>query len=358
MTYTEALKKGFEVVNKNWQLVLLQAGMMFVSFIGFLIIVGIPLAIAFIIFGLDLTGLSHLDDFLSAFKNPTEIISRYFWLVLFVLSSLLFYIIIIVVMGIFLLGGAIGVINRSARDASERFNLRKFLNEAKRLFFPFTWFTVLIVLIFIILAFILGLFGGAIAAIVSLAKEQAAILALFIGLFFSAIMFVIGLALILAALSVIIYGIVIMLARGFGPLTSIKEAVRYLYKNPKALYLYCIVFGGYLVLSFFIIAIGYPLKFIPFIGPLLTLAYQAGIYILQSYLGLVVLATIFSYYYSDLADLSNSRSLTDKLKDSPAEAPIPGQEQPTSGSSTPETDISGPQAPGQAETPQEKELKE
>lgn len=346
MQYTDAIKKGFDVVNKNWQLVLLQVGMMFVSFIGFLIIVGIPLAIAFIIFGLDLTGLSRLEDFLSAFKNPTEIISRYFWLVLLVLSSLLFYIILVFVMGIFLLSGSIGVINRSARDVSERFTVRSFLNEARRLFFPLTWFTVLIVLIFIVLAFILGLFGGVVAAIVSLAKEQAAILALFIGLFFSIIMFVIGLTLILAALSVIIYGIVIMVVRGLGPFTSIKEAIRYLYKNPKALYLYCLVFGGYLVLSFFIIAIGYPLKFIPFIGPLLTFIYQAGTYILQSYLGLMVLATIFSYYYSNLADLTGS----------PAEAPNEDQKTPISESSTPETDTSGSQAPGQAEVPQEKEL--
>lgn len=345
MKYIDAIKRGFEVVNKNWQLILLQAGMMFVSFIGFLIIVGIPLAIAFIIFGLDLTGLSRLEDFLSAFKNPTEIISRYFWLVFLVLASLLFYIIIIVVIGTFLLGGSIGAINRTARDISERFNMKSFFMEAKRLFFPLTGFTALIVLIFIILAFILGLFGGAIAAIVSLAKEQAAILALFIGLFFSGIMFVIGLTLILAALSVIIYGIVIMVVRGFGPFTSIKEAIRYLYKNPKALYLYCLVFGGYLVVSFFLIALGYPLKFVPLIGPLLTFTYQAGLYILQSYLGLVVLATIFSYYYSWLASAS-------------AEAAIPGHEQPIYGSSTQETDTSEPQAPGQTEVPQEKDLKE
>lgn len=346
MKYTDAIKKGFDIVNKNWQLVLVQAGMMFVSFIGFLIIVGIPLAIAFIIFGLDLTGLSRLEDFLNAFQNPTDIISRYFWLVLLVLSGLLFYIIAVLVMGIFLLGGSVGVISRSVKDASERFNIKSFIMEAKRLFFPLTGFTVLIVLIFIILAFILGLFGGAIGAIVSLAKEQAAILALFIGLFFSVIMFVIGLALILAALSVIIYGIVIMTVRGLGPFNSIKEAMRYLYKNPKALYLYLLVFGGYLILSFFIIALGYPLKFIPLIGPLLTFTYQAGIYILQSYIGLVVLATIFSYYYYSCP------------ADAPTAAPISGQEPPTSGSSTPETDTSVPQAPGQTEVPQEKEPKE
>ena len=54
MTYNEAIKGGVRVVNRNWQLVLIQLSVVFISSIGFFIIVGIPLAIAFIIFGVEL----------------------------------------------------------------------------------------------------------------------------------------------------------------------------------------------------------------------------------------------------------------------------------------------------------------
>lgn len=57
MTYIEAVKDGFRLVHRNWQLVLVQLGMVIVSSIGFFVIVGIPLAIAFIIFRLTLQGL-------------------------------------------------------------------------------------------------------------------------------------------------------------------------------------------------------------------------------------------------------------------------------------------------------------
>ena len=36
MTYSDAIKNGFRLVNKNWQLVLIQFGMMLVNCIGFL----------------------------------------------------------------------------------------------------------------------------------------------------------------------------------------------------------------------------------------------------------------------------------------------------------------------------------
>lgn len=340
MKYTDAIKKGFDIVNKNWQLVLIQFGAMFASFVGFFIIVGLPLAFAFIIFGLDLTGLSRFEDLFSTFKSPSEIISKYFWLVVLILASLLFYVMVILVIGIFILGGSLGVISRHIKDTNERFSIKAFFQEGKRLFFPLTGFTTLIGLIFILLAFILGLFGGSIAAIVTLAKEREAVLALFLGVFFSLILFIIGMTFILAVLAVTIYGAAIMILRGSGPLRSIKDSIIYLYKHARAFYLYCMVFCGYLALILFIMLISYPMNLIPLIGPLITFVFQFGIYAVQSYLGLVMIAAIFYYYFSTTGES--------------AEKPISAVSRPTSESSTQLTDTSESQVHKPEDAPPEK----
>ncbi len=340
MKYSEAIQSGCRIINRNWQLVLIQVGAMFASFIGFFIVVGIPLAIAFIIFGLDLTELSRFEDVFRTFRAPSEILSKYFALVILVLSGLLLYITAVLALGIFFFGGSIGVISRSITDSTERFQARVFLSEGKRLFFPLIGFTSLVGLIFIVLAFVLGLFGGLISAVVSAAREQEATLALFLGVFFSLILFVIALALILITLSVTAYGSAVIAMKGEGAVRSLKESMRYVYAHSDAFYLYCLVFFGYLIVSFLVVSVSYPLGMIPLVGSLLALIYHFGAYAIQSYLGLAMIATLFCYYHFSTA--------------APVEGPSPSAVTPA-GESGEETGISRPKAPGQDESPAEKD---
>lgn len=344
MKFSEAIKNGFRIVNRNWQLVLIQVGAMFASFAGFFVVVGIPLAIAFILFGLDLTELSHIEDALRTFRGPAEILSKYFALVIMVVASLLLYLLIVLAVGIFLFGGSIGVISRFLEGGTDKFHAKIFITEGKRLFFPLVGFTTLVGLMFVFVAFILGLFGGAIAAIVSAAREREAVLALFLGIFFSLILVVVGLILILVTLSVTVYGSAVLSLKGEGPLKSIKESVRYLSKHTDALYLYCTIFLGYIVASFFIVFMGYPMGYIPLIGPLIAFVYHFATYIVQSYLGLVILASCLWYYFF---------SLKAPLTEAAATEPVSVSE-----TSTPVNDISETPEPGQDESPEEKETKE
>jgi hypothetical protein len=341
MNYTEAIKSGFRIVNKNWQLVLIQVCAMGASFISFFVVVGVPLAIAFIVFGLDLTELSRIQDALRTFKEPTEILSKYFALVVLVLASLLLYILIVLVIGIFLLGGSMGVIGRWLKGEQDKFRMKVFMAEGKQRFFPLTGFTTLVGLLFVAVAFILGLFGGAIAAIVSVAREQEATLALFLGIFFSMILFVVGMVLIFITLSITIYGAAIITLRGTGPLQSLKESIRYLYRSPEGLYFYCVIFCGYIAISFFILFLSYPIGSLPLIGPLIALVYHFCLYIMQSYLGLVMIAVVFWYY----------QRTTGALKEPPG-LPLPLT---TAEGYTPEIHTSEPQAPGQDDIPQERD---
>jgi len=345
MKYGEAIKNGFRIINENWQLVMIQIAAMFASFAGFFIMVGIPLAIAFIIFGLDLTELSRIHDLLGTFQKPSELISKYFGLVVLVLTSVLLYILIVLSLGVFVFGGSIGIIARSIKGDAGEFSFKEFFSEGKRLFFPLVGFTTVIGLIFVALAFILGLFGGAIAAIVSMAREQEATLALFLGIFFSLILLLVALSLILVTLAITIYGFAALTIKGFGPVRSVKEATRHLYHHAGAFYLYCLVFGGYVIISFLLLFVGYPLKFVPFVGPLFAVVFQFFMHISQNYFGLVMLATIFLYYFIT-ADDRQAAAVGQGIPEAPPAI---------SDNSSPERDISESQVPGQGDAPPGKE---
>lgn len=297
LTYIDSIKTGFKVINKNWQLVLIQVGAMFISLLGFFIFIGLPLAIAFIIFGIDLTEFSRPDNIFNLFKRPSDLLSRYLGLAILLFTSLFIYIISIFIIGVFVFGGSLGSISRTIKE-SVSFHFSTFWKEGKRLFFPLVGFTALIGLGFLVLAFVLGLLGGSISALISLAREQEAALALFLGIFFSLFLFVLGLGLILIVLSITIYGAAIIALNGEGPVAAIKKAVQYLYRKPQGLYLYCLIFLAFVVINFAIIAIGIPMGLVPIIGPLLSFIYQLSVYFLQSYFGLSMIATILVYYYS------------------------------------------------------------
>jgi hypothetical protein len=298
MTYNEAIKGGVRVVNRNWQLVLIQLSVVFISSIGFFIIVGIPLAVAFIIFGVDLTEMADLNDIIKILKGPSDILSKYFGLFLIVLASLLLYLILIALLGIYVFGGSIGIIGRSLRDSSLTFHVRAFFEEAKRLFLRLLAFTSFIGIVFIIVAFVLGILGGGIAALVSYAQTQDSTLALFIGTFFSLIMIIMAAILILGILSITLYGIASLSFKETGPVKSIQEAWQFMTRHPDAFWLYTILFGGYLLASFLLVLFSYPFALIPIIGTILSFPYQLISYAFETYLGLIIIAAMLNFYYS------------------------------------------------------------
>lgn len=298
MTYKDAIKSGFRLVNKNWQLVLIQLGMMILSCIGFFIFVGIPLAVAFVMFGLDLTELTRLKDLLATMREPSEIVSRYLGLIIVLLVSFIVYLLVVTSIGLYVFGGSAGMIGKTVRDNTLRFNLNTFFSEGRRLFMPLLGFTAIIGAIFIGVAFILGILGGTIAAIISVAKEHGATFVLFLGIFFSLLLLCIALILITSTIAITLYGVAAIVFKSTGPLKSTKETVRYLYHHPSALWLYCIAFGGYILVSFVLILLGMPFNLIPIIGTIVTIPYQLFSYAVQSYLWLVILGTTFIYYFS------------------------------------------------------------
>ena len=91
MTFADAIRTGFHLINRRLQLVGVQAVLMVINCISFFVVVGIPLFIAFVIFGLDLTGLTQVKDIFSMFSSPSDFIAKYLWLVLMVVTCILLY---------------------------------------------------------------------------------------------------------------------------------------------------------------------------------------------------------------------------------------------------------------------------
>lgn len=348
MTYTDAIKSGFRLVNRNWQLVAIQAGMMLANCLGFFVIVGIPLGIAFIIFGLDLTGLAQTRDIMGMLSHPSELISKYMGLVLVVLSSFLLYLLIVTTAGIFVFAGSVGSIGHAVLDPSRKFGLKPFIADAKKFFFPLMWFSMVMGLVFIAIAFLLGLLGGGVAAVVQTAKSQDSTLALFLGIFFSLILALCAVIVILAAIAVTVYGIAVLFFKTEGAVRSFRNAFIFLWNRQSAFWLYVVLFFGYLVSSFVLMLFTYPFNLIPIIGTIISFPLQLASYVVQSYIGLAILATVFIYYYE-----------AEIRKQSPADALEPPETvKTTEESSSGPGDISDAGVPQQEETPPAKEQKE
>ena len=349
MTYTDVLKSGFGLVNRNWQLVVVQVVMMIATFISFFVVVGIPLFIAFVLFGLDLTGLAETHNFMALLRNPTELLSKYMGIVLIVVTSFVLYFLIVTTAGLFVFGGTAGTIGRSVLEPSTKFSMKLFFAEAKKLFFPLMWFFLFMGLIFAAIAFFLGLFGGGALAIVQSAKSQDSTLALFLGIFFFLVLTLIALIIVLGAIAVTVYGIAVLFFKNEGAIRSFRDAVTFLWNRQSAFWFYAALFFFYLIASFILMLFTFPFKLIPIIGTIISFPLQLLSYVLQSYIGLVIMAATFIYYH---------RAEIERPVVSPGTTEARGPLMTPDESSSDREDISAPENARQEEILPEKEPRE
>lgn len=333
MVFIQALKEGLDVVNRNWQLVFIHLIFMIISFISFFFVVGIPVAIAFIVFGLDLTELLRLKDVIGAFRDSSETLGRYFGIAVLVILSFLVYALFAAMLWVYTIAGTVGLLARSTLDCQKRFGLAIFFSEGKRRFFPVLFFSGIIAVIFVCVALVLGALGGSASVVIETAKAHEATLALFLGLFFSLVLISAGIALILVTLSVTIYGIACLGLTGASPVKAVKEALRYLCEKPSAVGFYGLLLVGYMVVGALVLLIGSPLTLIPLIGSILSLPLQVVSYFIQGYASLIMLSSAFCLYFRTgyVAPAPASIEGSDTLRpqaEEPSQAPEEQEERP------------------------------
>lgn len=325
MTYLDAIRTGARIVNSRWQLVLVQVGMLAVNFLFFLVMVGVPLGIAFIIFGLDLFRFADLQEILNQFSKPSQILSDYLGLALMIITGFFLYLTLVTVAGIYVFGGSVGLIGNAIIDPAVRYTTRGFFAEARRNFSPFLWFSLFLGLMFLVMTFLLGLFVSGIAALVSVARGQDSTLALFLSIFFSLVTGLLAIGSIVIAFAITVYGVAEIFFKREGSWKAFRGAISFVTRNHTAFWLYVVLFVGYVLLSFVLIFVTYPFHLIPFIGSLLSFPFQLLSFVVQSYLGLVLVATIFTYYYE--AEIRMPKlpfSTSDGGSSHPEDTSIPG----------------------------------
>lgn len=297
MNYLGVIKDGIAVVNHSWQLVIIHLFSAILSFISFFLIVGIPISIAFVMFGLDLTEILRLKDLMEVIRSSVGLLKKYFAMAIVIITSLLFYFTLIVALWLFTISGSAGTIGKIIKNEVDKYNSKIFFSEGKRLFLPVFGFSALVGVMLMVFAFLLGMLGGGISSIIEIAKSQEAVLALFLGIFFSAITIITGIFLIVIILSLTIYGVAHIVFNKITPLSALKQTFQYLYRKPSSVGFYAILLIASTLTIFIVFLLGSPIVLIPFLGPLLSPLFQMVSTLIQAYVNLVMIASAFIYYY-------------------------------------------------------------
>ena len=152
---------------------------------------------------------------------------------LIILCSLLVYLAVILVGWVFALGGTIGILAKSILHEITKFSLKTFFAEGRRLFVPLSLFSSVIGIMFLLIAFFLGILVGAASTIIDIAKSYEATFGLFISFFCSLVLMSVGIALILLTLSIATYGVACLVFEKPRSVQAIKETVKYLYYKTR-----------------------------------------------------------------------------------------------------------------------------
>lgn len=289
----EYIKEGFRLTHRNWQVILLNIAVMFGIFIGFILFVGVPLAVAFVYFGIDLT---HIKDFLNIFRDPKGYLSRYLGLALLIIITFIIYICFAFILSMFAFGGTLGVLRNSFLDRQYKFNLPSFFKEGKSLFFKIFGFAMLIFLLLIFISFILGVLAGIGFSIVSKYSEDGTFIAMFIAYFLSLLLILIGIIITLGVLTLSAYAVTVLAVEKTGTINAFKKGFNFIKNKPKAILFYAVLISGYMLIDFILIIVNYPFSLIPLIGALITIPYQMFSYVLLSYLLIVMLSSLIIFY--------------------------------------------------------------
>jgi hypothetical protein len=290
VSISEALKEGFSVINRNWQLVLVNLAFSVLSLILLGVMVVLPLVFISVLKGLDLMMLRDihsLEDLLSS--APASVVS--------VLTVFFIYILVILTAGFYILAGALGVILRSVEDPTQRFSLKGFFQEANRLFWPVLGYSALIGLVGIGVLIGGGILAGAFSILTVYIKNLSQVVAAVIASMVCIITVVASVVGFFVFLTLTVYGTVAVCTGPYRGFSALKEAKNFLIAYPQAFWLYLIATGIYCIVAFLLGLIGLPFRFIPY-GFVIYFPYQVFVTAVQGYAAYWILAVAVVYYHA------------------------------------------------------------
>lgn len=295
MRYTDAFREGFGLMKRNWQLVAIKLAAVIVNIFLLFFLVIVPLIIAIIVMGIDLSSLVDPENL--QFSFFIDHAAGYLLLFAIGFAFLMIYLLVVSLIAIFLFGASSGIIARAVRDPLSRFSSKLFFSEGKRLFGPFFKYITVISLLLIPLIVVMGIVIFAAFSIVNTLRGFHETLAAAIGIFLILSIAALSLFVTTASLAIFFYGAARIVFKEEKSFTSIKKSAIYLYDHPSAYWFYCLLLLCSVALAAVLIIIGIPLNLIPFLGPLLSIPYQVLSSIVQTFFGYFITAAVFFYFF-------------------------------------------------------------
>jgi len=281
MGYINVIKTGVQNLNRNYQLLVIHMGTLILAFILFLLIVGIPLVIAFTKIGLELPekGLTGLIEII--INN----LSVYKTFVLTIITSLLTYLLISSLLFVYIIAGTCGVLTDSLKDGGS-FSWKNFTHRGKELFGGFLRLSIVGILLFLLISFFAGLIGGITKVLL---PARGGFLENFYTNLLNLIPIVFTLLATILFMATLTYGAGIMSIKRQGALKSLKGSVIFIFKNPDALFFFVILSLTGIVLTTTTGLLSLLLKGFSFV------LFQLILSFVQIYVNLAIISSSFAY---------------------------------------------------------------
>jgi len=279
----ESIKEGFNLTNKNWQLVIVHIITAVINFIGLIIFIGAPLIIGMSYLGYDIT---HIKDLLTGLmSSPADFVARYIGLILFLIIAALLYTVFATIIYLYTLSGTLGVLGASSMDHAYAFSLSSFFSEAKRHFARLFWLISFLLLIFTGLIILFAVLGGIATMAIQGMGADTSSLRVFLNSFISLFVIVFGSIILYAFLVFMLYSMIVSVIEVRGVMDSMRQTYEFLRSNTKTFLYYLII----LFLGFVINLMILTLNAIPVLASLVNL-------LIQSYLSVALWGCLIAFY--------------------------------------------------------------
>jgi len=288
--------EAIATVHRNWQLVAMQLLFMFSTFCCLFFFVIIPIGIAFVFFGIDLTALfdaREISDVLTVFHQTGGLLPKYFGVAIMVMFGLLLHLSSFIVLSVVNFGGTVGMLVQGMLDQTFRFSFSEFVHEGKQLFGSIFIYSNLIGIMIFIPIFFMGIVRDGATLLTDIAARQDATFAHFLNTFFMLLLLCIGLFVFLVFGAMAFYGFAEIARHRAKPFRAMSAVFHYLISRPSASAYFtlvsCAFFGALSVLFLFV----YLLSFIPMIGSFFSVViYHIG----MAYATVLMFAAVCQYY--------------------------------------------------------------
>ncbi len=280
-------------------MILLKMAVVLINLLGLFLFIGIPVFIAIAMLGIDLAQVKYLLPELV--ENPSSILSKYIGLVMLVFISFILYLTVVSVLILYIFGGTLGVLRNAALNMQYKFSFSSFFEEAKKLFFPLLWLFSIALLFVSAFVFIFGIFTAVVIYVLLAYRDSGTAFSVFITYFLGLLIIFFSVIGTLACLIFTVYASLALAVKEKGVIDSFKNAWNFVKNKPFAFLFYIILVIGVTAANLLLVILGASLSAVPLTGLILGIPYRILSFVVQSYLGVLMWASLLIYYIKNIS---------------------------------------------------------